>query len=134
MLNKNAVLMRRMSAAIQFTGRPNLKNVRAPLRSLSQVGIESFYVVINSERGYVTPDVPANVGGFNHVVLAIKLPANVSTFRLWLRSSIRVLVPFFTLTRPMNLPVERLADISRRTTVSSHRRGVTRRTPRQPQP
>jgi len=45
---------------------------------LSQVGIESFYVVINSERGYVTPEVPANVGGFNHVVLAIKLPANVS--------------------------------------------------------
>jgi hypothetical protein len=45
---------------------------------LSQVGIESFYVVINSERGSVTPQVPANVGGFNHVVLAIKLPANVT--------------------------------------------------------
>ena len=45
---------------------------------LSQVGIESFYVVINSERGSVTPQVPANVGGFNHVVLAIKIPANVS--------------------------------------------------------
>jgi hypothetical protein len=49
---------------------------------LSQVGIESFYVVINSERGYVTPEVPANVGGFNHVVLAIKLPANVSDLSL----------------------------------------------------
>jgi hypothetical protein len=49
---------------------------------LSQVGIESFYVVINSERGYVTPVVPANVGGFNHVVLAIKLPANVSELSL----------------------------------------------------
>jgi len=45
---------------------------------LSQVGIESFYVVINSERGSVTPQVPANVGGFNHVILAIKLPANVT--------------------------------------------------------
>jgi Domain of Unknown Function with PDB structure (DUF3857)/Transglutaminase-like superfamily len=45
---------------------------------LSQAGIESFYVVINSERGSVTPQVPANVGGFNHVVLAIKLPANVT--------------------------------------------------------
>ncbi len=45
---------------------------------LSQVGVESFYVVINSERGGVTPQVPANVGGFNHVVLAIKLPAKVS--------------------------------------------------------
>jgi Transglutaminase-like superfamily len=49
---------------------------------LCQVGIESFYVVINSERGYVTPEVPANVGGFNHVVLAIKLPANVSDLSL----------------------------------------------------
>jgi hypothetical protein len=45
---------------------------------LSQAGIESFYVVINSERGSVTPQVPANVGGFNHVILAIKLPANVT--------------------------------------------------------
>jgi transglutaminase superfamily protein len=45
---------------------------------LSQVGIESYYVVINSKRGSVTPQVPANVGGFNHVVLAIKLPPNVS--------------------------------------------------------
>jgi hypothetical protein len=49
---------------------------------LSQVGIESFYVVINSERGYVTPEVPANVGGFNHVVLAIKLPANLADLSL----------------------------------------------------
>jgi Domain of Unknown Function with PDB structure (DUF3857)/Transglutaminase-like superfamily len=45
---------------------------------LSQVGIESFYVVINSERGSVTPEVPANVGAFDHAMLAIKLPANVS--------------------------------------------------------
>jgi Domain of Unknown Function with PDB structure (DUF3857)/Transglutaminase-like superfamily len=45
---------------------------------LSQAGIESFYVVINSERGSVTPQIPANLGGFNHVVLAIKLPANVT--------------------------------------------------------
>jgi len=45
---------------------------------LSRVGIESFYVVINSERGSVTPEVPANTGAFNHVVLAIKLPGNVS--------------------------------------------------------
>jgi hypothetical protein len=45
---------------------------------LSRVGIESFYVVINSERGSVTPQVPANIGSFNHVVLAIQLPAHVS--------------------------------------------------------
>jgi hypothetical protein len=45
---------------------------------LSQVGVESFYVVINSERGSVTPQVPANVGAFNHAILAIKLPPNVT--------------------------------------------------------
>lgn len=45
---------------------------------LSQIGIESFYVVINSERGSVTPLSPASVGGFNHAILAIKLPDGVS--------------------------------------------------------
>jgi hypothetical protein len=45
---------------------------------LSQVGVDSFYVVINSERGSVTPETPASVGGFDHVVLAIKLPGNIS--------------------------------------------------------
>lgn len=44
---------------------------------LSQVGVESFYVIINSERGSVTPQVPASVGAFNHAILAIKLPSNV---------------------------------------------------------
>jgi transglutaminase-like putative cysteine protease len=41
---------------------------------LSQIGIESFYVVINSERGSVIPGTPPSVGGFNHAILAIKLP------------------------------------------------------------
>jgi hypothetical protein len=45
---------------------------------LSQIGVDSYYVVINSERVSVTPETPANVGAFNHAVLAIKLPANVS--------------------------------------------------------
>ncbi len=45
---------------------------------LSQIGVESFYVVINSERGSVGPHMPATVGVFNHVVLAIKLPPGVS--------------------------------------------------------
>jgi len=45
---------------------------------LSQIGVESYYVVINSERGFVTPEMPANVGGFDHVVLAIKLPGNAA--------------------------------------------------------
>jgi Domain of Unknown Function with PDB structure (DUF3857)/Transglutaminase-like superfamily len=45
---------------------------------LSQIGIESFYVVINSVRGSVVPATPPSVGGFDHVVLAIRLPDNVS--------------------------------------------------------
>jgi hypothetical protein len=45
---------------------------------LSRIGVESFYVVINSERGSVSSDTPANVGSFDHVVLAIKLPADAS--------------------------------------------------------
>lgn len=45
---------------------------------LSQIGIESYYVVINSERGAVTPDMPANIGAFDHVILAVKLPPNLS--------------------------------------------------------
>jgi transglutaminase-like putative cysteine protease len=45
---------------------------------LSQIGIESFYVVINSERGSVIPATPPSVGGFDHVVLAVKLPDGLS--------------------------------------------------------
>ena len=45
---------------------------------LSQIGVESFYVVINSERGSVIPGTPPSIGGFNHVVLAIKVPDGVS--------------------------------------------------------
>jgi hypothetical protein len=48
------------------------------LPASSQIGVESYYVVINSERGFVAPEMPANVGGFDHVVLAIKLPGNAS--------------------------------------------------------
>lgn len=44
---------------------------------LSQIGVESFYVLINTERGSVTPQTPANIG-FNHAIIAIKLPAAVS--------------------------------------------------------
>jgi len=45
---------------------------------LSQIGVESFYVVINDERGAVTPEMPATTGSFNHAVLAIKLPPAAS--------------------------------------------------------
>ena len=41
---------------------------------LKEVGVESYYVVINTERGGVTPSTPPHIGSFNHVVLAIRLP------------------------------------------------------------
>jgi Domain of Unknown Function with PDB structure (DUF3857)/Transglutaminase-like superfamily len=41
---------------------------------LHEIGVDSYYVVINSERGSVTPDMPAHLGGFDHMILAIKLP------------------------------------------------------------
>ena len=45
---------------------------------LKQVGVESFYVVINIVRGSVSPQTPASVGDFNHMILAIKLPPKTS--------------------------------------------------------
>src|SRR5258708_20748996 len=44
---------------------------------LKEIGIESYYVVINSQRGAVTPEMPAHMGGFNHAILAIQLPVGV---------------------------------------------------------
>ena len=48
---------------------------------LHEIGIDSYYVVINAERGSITPDMPAN-NGFNHAILAIKLPAGLSNLSL----------------------------------------------------
>jgi len=45
---------------------------------LSQIGVESYYVLINSERGSVAAETPANVGAFDHAILAIKLPPSLS--------------------------------------------------------
>ena len=44
---------------------------------LHEIGVESYYVLINTERGSVTPAMPANMGAFDHVVLAVKLPPTV---------------------------------------------------------
>jgi hypothetical protein len=43
---------------------------------LHEVGIDSYFVSINTERGSVTPDVPAHLA-FNHEIIAIKLPDTV---------------------------------------------------------
>lgn len=45
---------------------------------LREMGVDSYYVVINTARGAVTPATPAHVDGFNHAILAIKLPDGVS--------------------------------------------------------
>lgn len=40
---------------------------------LHEIGVESYYVVINDERGSVNAMTPANVGDFNHAIIAVKL-------------------------------------------------------------
>lgn len=42
---------------------------------LKEIGIDSYYVVVNTRRGSVNASTPA-VNWFNHVILAIKLPEN----------------------------------------------------------
>jgi uncharacterized protein DUF3857/transglutaminase superfamily protein len=44
---------------------------------LREIGVDSYHVVINTERGSVTRESPAH-NGFNHVILAIKLPDEVN--------------------------------------------------------
>lgn len=44
---------------------------------LHEIGVDSYYVVINTDRGSVTPEMPAH-HGFNHVIIAVKLPDGVT--------------------------------------------------------
>jgi hypothetical protein len=44
---------------------------------LQEIGVESYFVVINDRRGSVTGDMPAH-DGFNHVITAIRLPEGLS--------------------------------------------------------
>ncbi len=48
---------------------------------LKQIGIDSYYVAVNSERGIVNPKFPSM--RFNHVVLAIRLPDTVPSAGLY---------------------------------------------------
>ena len=48
---------------------------------LKEVGVESYYVTINTVRGSVTATTPPNLD-FNHAILAIALPAGVDTATL----------------------------------------------------
>jgi hypothetical protein len=43
----------------------------------SEIGIDSYYVTINTERGSVSDATPASPFLFNHVILAVRLPEEV---------------------------------------------------------
>ena len=43
---------------------------------LHEIGIQSYHVVIYTERGAITPQTPA-YSGFNHVIDAIRVPDDV---------------------------------------------------------
>jgi transglutaminase-like putative cysteine protease len=49
---------------------------------LKDVGIDSYYVIINAERGVVGPDDPP-WNGFDHVILAIRVPTGTPTGELY---------------------------------------------------
>jgi transglutaminase-like putative cysteine protease len=48
---------------------------------LKEIGVDSYYVIINTERGSVTATTPPNLD-FNHAILAIALPAGVDAATL----------------------------------------------------
>src|SRR5260370_39033309 len=41
---------------------------------LKELNIDSYHVVINTNRGGVTAATPPHIGSFNHAILAIQLP------------------------------------------------------------
>jgi hypothetical protein len=45
---------------------------------LQLIGVESYYVIVNTERGSVTAATPPNLA-FNHVILAIRLPDGIDS-------------------------------------------------------
>jgi hypothetical protein len=44
---------------------------------LKEIGVDSYYVIINSERGSVDATTPAQISAFDHAIIAIKLPDDV---------------------------------------------------------
>ena len=49
---------------------------------LLEAGIDSYYVLINGEREYLAPDFPSALD-FNHAILAIRLPSQVTSQALF---------------------------------------------------
>src|SRR5208282_4757361 len=48
---------------------------------LRVIDLESYYVVINAKRGSIRPETPAHQG-FNHAILAVRLPEDVTDSNL----------------------------------------------------
>jgi transglutaminase-like putative cysteine protease len=69
---------------------------------LKEIGIDSYYVLINTERGSITAGTPPNAG-FNHAVIAIRLPAGIDVARLPATFAHKSLGPllFFDPTHPL---------------------------------
>jgi hypothetical protein len=67
-----------------FTNRYGDCKDKATLLSamLREVGFESYSVLIHTGRGGVSPSTPPHLGAFNHAILAIRLPDQVSDARL----------------------------------------------------
>jgi hypothetical protein len=76
---------------------------------LKEIGVDSYYVIINTERGSVTATTPPNLE-FNHVILAIALPAGIDTATLTARLTHPVLgqILFFDPTDALT-PLGRLS-------------------------
>jgi hypothetical protein len=49
---------------------------------LREIGVASYYVLIDSERGSVAPSIPPHLGLFDHAILAIRIPDSVTDARL----------------------------------------------------
>jgi len=45
---------------------------------LHEIGVDSYYIIINDVRGGVSPETPPTLYWFNHVILAVRIPADVS--------------------------------------------------------
>jgi hypothetical protein len=67
-----------------FTNRYGDCKDKATLLStmLKEIGIDSYYVAIHTERGFTARDFPSVVN-FNHVILAIKVPESVPLVNLY---------------------------------------------------
>jgi uncharacterized protein DUF3857/transglutaminase superfamily protein len=68
------------SAAEAFTHRYGdcKDKTTVTISMLHEIGVESYYLIVNSRRGAVTPDTPPHVGAFNHAVVAILLPKDTA--------------------------------------------------------